>query len=140
MSFLVCGGHPWHQRTRATSSEMVMARCCRSGDSHLKRRSGSRSWPSFCLRWSNFMGATMWLLRRPSVNLHILLRKENSAQRGSFWPDIPADIRPKTSVRPSKSWKNKHFGTDIPRGRPRKKLRSEKLRADFFVPYLQHPE
>ena len=45
-------------------------------------------------------------------------RKENSAQRGSFWPDIPADIRPKTSVRPSKSWKNKHYGTDIPRGRP----------------------
>ena len=33
------------------------------------------------------------------------LRNENSAQRGSFWPDIPADIRPKTSVRPSKSWK-----------------------------------
>ena len=47
-------------------------------------------------------------------------RNKNSAQRGSFWPDIPADIRPKTSVRPSKSWKNKHFGTDIPRGRPRK--------------------
>ena len=47
-------------------------------------------------------------------------RNENSAQRGSFWPDIPADIRPKTSVRPSKSWKNKRFGTDIPRGRPRK--------------------
>ena len=27
--------------------------------------------------------------------------------------------------------KNKHFGTDIPRGRPSKKLRSEKLRANF---------
>ena len=47
-----------------------------------------------------------------------LFRTENSAQRGSFGPDIPADIPPKTSVRPSKSWKNKHFGTDIPRGRP----------------------
>ena len=48
------------------------------------------------------------------------LRNGNSAQRGSVWPDIPADIRPKTSVRPSKSEKNKHFGTDIPRGRPQK--------------------
>ena len=28
--------------------------------------------------------------------------------------------RMKTSVRLSKSWKNKHFGTDMPRGRPRK--------------------
>ena len=53
-----------------------------------------------------------------SRSLEIKFRKENSAQRGSFWPDIPADIRPKTSVRPSKSWKNKHFGTDVPRGRP----------------------
>ena len=49
-----------------------------------------------------------------------VFRNEKSAQRGSFWPDVPADIRPKTSVRPSKSWKNKHFGTDMPRGRPRK--------------------
>ena len=45
---------------------------------------------------------------------------KKSAQRGSFRPDVPADIRPKTSVRPSKSGKNKHFGTDMPRGRPRK--------------------
>ena len=45
---------------------------------------------------------------------------EKSAQRGSFRPDIPADIPPKTSVRRSKSWKIKHFGTDIPCGRPRK--------------------
>ena len=28
-------------------------------------------------------------------------RNKNSAQRGSFWPDIPADIRLKASVRPS---------------------------------------
>ena len=49
-----------------------------------------------------------------------ILRNEKSAQRGSFRPDVPADIRPKTSVRPSKSWKNYHFGTDMPRGRPRK--------------------
>ena len=67
------------------------------------------------------------LLGRP------FLKKEKSAERGILGPDIPADIRPKTSVRPSKSWKkrNKHLGTDIPRGHPRKKLRSEKLRADF---------
>ena len=45
-------------------------------------------------------------------------QERKSAQRGSFGPDIPTDIRPKTSVRPSKPWKNKHFGTDIPRGRP----------------------
>ena len=31
------------------------------------------------------------------------VRNENSAQRGSFGPDIPADFPPKTSVRPSKS-------------------------------------
>ena len=46
---------------------------------------------------------------------------KNQPKDQSFRPDIPADIRPKTSVRPSKSWKkNKHFGTDMPRGRPRK--------------------
>ena len=32
---------------------------------------------------------------------------EKSAQRRSFGPDIHADIRQKTSVRPSKSWKKK---------------------------------
>ena len=52
------------------------------------------------------------------VPKYLYFRNEKSAQRGSFGTDIPADIRPKTSVRPSKSWKNKHFGTDIPRGRP----------------------
>ena len=35
------------------------------------------------------------------------VRKEKAAQRGSFGPDIPADIGPKTSVRPSKSWQRK---------------------------------
>ena len=44
-------------------------------------------------------------------------RNGNSAQRGSFGPDICADIRPKTSVRPSKSWKE---------------LRSKNFRADFL--------
>ena len=45
---------------------------------------------------------------------------KNQPKDRSFRPDVPADIRPKTSVRPSKSWKNKHFGTGMPRGRPRK--------------------
>ena len=45
---------------------------------------------------------------------------KNQPKDRSFRPDVPVDIRPKTSVRPSKSWKNKHFGTDMPRGRPRK--------------------
>ena len=46
------------------------------------------------------------------------VRNEISAQRGSFGPDIPADIRPETSVRAPKSWKNKHFRAA--RGRPSK--------------------
>ena len=67
------------------------------------------------------------------------VRNEKSAQRGSVGPDIPADIRPKTSVRPSKSWKNKHFGDGHPARTSMKKLRSEKLRseklrADFSFP------
>ena len=71
---------------------------------------------------------------RTCLSLHPKIRNENSGQRGSFGPDIPADIRPKTSVRPSKSWKNKHFRTDIPARTSMKKLRSEKLRADFSLP------
>ena len=47
---------------------------------------------------------------RPSFFLgHKKFRNKKSGHRGSFGPDIPADIRPKTSVRPSKSWKNKHL-------------------------------
>ena len=60
--------------------------------------------------------------------------QKGSEKEGSFRPDVPADIRPKTSVRPSKSWKNKHFGTDMPRGRPRKNFGLKKLRADFSFP------
>ena len=62
------------------------------------------------------------------------IRNENSAWRGSFWPDIPADIRPKTSVRPSKCWKNKHSGTDIPCGRPWKNFGLKNFGL-IFVPY-----
>ena len=45
------------------------------------------------------------------------VRKRKSAQRGSFRPDVPPDIRP---VRPCKAWKHKHFGMDMPRGCQRK--------------------
>ena len=57
-------------------------------------------------------------------------QEHKSAQRGSFGPDIPADVRPKTSVRPSKSWQNKHYDMDIPRGRPCQNLGLKHLRAD----------
>ena len=48
----------------------------------------------------------------------------------------------KTSVKPLKSWKNKHFSVDVhdPKARTSmpsggfKKLRSEKLRAEFSFP------
>ena len=53
----------------------------------------------------------------------------------------------KTSVKPSKSWKNKHFGADVhdPKARTSmtpggfKKLRSEKLRAEFSFPTESTP-
>ena len=66
---------------------------------------------------------------------------KNQPKDRSFRPDVPADIRPKTSVRPSKSWKNKHFGTGMPRGGPRKNFglknfglifRSLKIKAGSF--------
>ena len=41
-------------------------------------------------------------LQNPSLEK---VRNETSAQRGSFGPDIPTDIRSRTSVRPSKFWK-----------------------------------
>ena len=53
-------------------------------------------------RWTSKVQSWGWCVFCSS------LRNEKSAQRGS----------PKTSVRPSKSWKKKHFGMDIPRGRP----------------------
>ena len=76
------------------------------------------------------------------------LRKEKSAQGGSFGDGYPADIRgsfarisrPKTSVRALKILeKNKHLGADIhdPKARTSttlrdfQKLRSEKLWAEF---------
>ena len=68
-------------------------------------------------------------------------RNEKSAQRGSFRPDVPADIRPKTtSVRPSKSWENKHFGTDMPRGRPRKNFGLKNFGLIFRSLWLKQNE
>ena len=62
------------------------------------------------------------------------LRNENSAQRGSFRQDIPADIPPKTSVRPSKCWKKQAFRNGRPTRTFIKELGSEELRADFSFP------
>ena len=70
-----------------------------------------------------------------SVRIERKQLSETQPKDRSFRPDVPSDIRPKTSVFGLiKSWKNNHFGTDMPRARPRKKLRSEKLRADFSFP------
>ena len=41
------------------------------------------------------------------------------------------DIRPKTSIMPSKSCKNQHFGMDMPLGCPRKDFGLKNLGADF---------
>ena len=53
-----------------------------------------------------------------NVPLDCWVRNGKSAHEGNSVPEVPADIRPKTSVRPSKSWKSKHCSTGIPRGRP----------------------
>ena len=61
----------------------------------------------------------------------------SSLQRGSLRPDVPADIWPKTSVRPSNCWKNKQFGTDMPRrprGRPRKNFGLKNFGLIFVPP------
>ena len=57
-------------------------------------------------------------------------RKRNSAQRGSFWPDVPVDIQPKTSVRPSNPGKHAFWHGHAARTST-KKLRSEELWVDF---------
>ena len=66
---------------------------------------------------------------------------KNQPKDRSFRPDVPADIRPKASVRPSKSRKNKHFGTDMPRGRPRKNFGLKNFGLIFCSLMLgQNPE
>ena len=74
---------------------------------------------------------TVFLVNRVFVLCQKGGRNGNSAQRGSFWPDVPADIRPKTSVRPSKCWKKQAVWDGQPARTSMKKLRSQKLRADF---------
>ena len=92
------------------------------GDSqHLEARPELQDWlrsELFTVKNSRTGPFSNHLVQKKNSNSTVVIRNENSAQKGSFWPDIPADIRPKTSVRPSKSWKNKHSGTDIPRGHP----------------------
>ena len=62
---------------------------------------------------------------------NLVNQKRKISPRGSFRPDVPADIRPKTSVRPSKSWKKQAFWDGHAARTSTKKSRSEKLRADF---------
>ena len=89
---------------------------------HYRYRLGVRSRPFMAIdsqlpSWKSFEFISSKLpLPLPSWNSET----KNQPKDRSFRPDVPADIRQKTSVRPSKSWKNKHFGTDMPRGRPRK--------------------
>ena len=64
-------------------------------------------------------------------------RNEKSSQRGSFRPDVPADIRPITLVRPSKSWKNKHLARTC-RAHVHEKTSVWETSGWFFVPYSLH--
>ena len=66
-------------------------------------------------------------------------QKQKSAQRRSFWPDVPADIPWETSVWPSKSWKNKHVGTGMPRGRPRKNFGLKNFGLMYLLTYCYVP-
>ena len=59
-----------------------------------------------------------------------VVRNEKSAQRGSFQPDVPADIGPKISS-------GQAFCHGQAARTSTKKLRSEKLRADFSFPKSQ---
>ena len=86
-------------------------------------------------------GFTRYIVNLLGLNTHgvtqvcpTFVRNENQPKDRSFRPDIPADIRPKTSVRPAKSWKNKHFGTDMPRGRPRKNFSLKNFGLIFHSP------
>ena len=68
------------------------------------------------------------LSRRPFSKLPFCLFRNKirpKSLRRSFWPDIPADIRPKTQVRRR------------PARTSTRKFRSEKLRADFSFPIFR---
>ena len=87
----------------------------------------------------------------PLQNWSLEIQERKSSPKSKFWGRISGGRprgypggRPgaKTSVKPSKSWKNKHCGADVhdPKARTpmtqagSKKLRSEKLRAEFSFP------
>ena len=89
----------------------------------------------------------------PLSQRYPLFQERKSSPKSKFWCRISRGCprgypggRPgaKASVRPSKSWKNKHFGADIhdPKARTSmtpgglKKLQSEKLRAEFSFPTI----
>ena len=78
----------------------------------------------------------MWELGTTSEPWDPFFRNENSAQRGSFWPDIPADIRPKTSVMPSKSWKKTSILERTCCADVHGKTSVWKTSGWFFVPYF----
>ena len=65
------------------------------------------------------------------------IRNEKSAQRGSFWPDVPVDIRPKTSVRPSKSWRKTSILARTCRADAHAKTSVWKTSGWFFAPYTK---
>ena len=91
------------------------------------------------------------LQERRENTLRQCIQERKISPKSEFWGRISGGRprgypggRPgaKTSVKPSKSWKNKHFGADVhdPKARTSmtrggsKKLRSEKLRAEFSFP------
>ena len=65
---------------------------------------------------------------------------QNQPKEEAFRPDVPVNIQPKTSVRPPKSWQTSIFGTDMLRGRPRKKPLVWKTSGWFSVAYQKTKE
>ena len=68
------------------------------------------------------------------------LKNEKAAQRVSFGAGYPADVQrgypggspgTKTSVKPSKSWKNKHFGADVHDPKARTSMTPEGFKKNF---------
>ena len=135
-------GSSWEKKKKKISEQRLcvkfllsllsgIVRNCKSSEAHA---------PSFCQvlpTWTLFTSSTIeagMFRRLKRTCTDKILRNEKSAQRGSFRPDVPADIWPKTSVRPSKSKKNKHLGTDTPRGRPRKNFGLKNFGLIFSFP------
>ena len=69
-----------------------------------------------------------------AVAHHSMFQERKSSPKRKFLAGYPCGHPAKNFGQALQILENKHFGTDIPRGRPRKKLRSEKLRADFPFP------